>query len=112
MIGRAWGDRERLRATSPALQAERIRAPVLLVHGSADRVVPVAQSDGMAKALKRAGMRLFLFRNQQALRVWLACFLRCEDEIEALSQSSRGAAFEVRLRGRVIPLKWSPRTRR
>ncbi len=54
-IGRYWGDRERLRTTSPALQAERIRVPVLLVHGTADRVVPVEQSEGMAKALKRAG---------------------------------------------------------
>jgi dienelactone hydrolase len=54
-IGRAWGDRERLRATSPALQAQRIQVPVLLVHGTADRVVPVEQSADMAKALRRAG---------------------------------------------------------
>jgi dipeptidyl aminopeptidase/acylaminoacyl peptidase len=55
LIGKAWGDRERLKATSPALHAERIAAPVLLLHGSADRVVPVEQSRVMAKALKRAG---------------------------------------------------------
>jgi dienelactone hydrolase len=55
MIGKAWGDRERLRATSPALQAERISVPMLLVHGTADRTVPVAQSEDMASALRRAG---------------------------------------------------------
>jgi len=57
MLGRAWGDRERLRATSPARQAERIRVPVLLAHGTADRVVPVDQSETMASALKSAGKR-------------------------------------------------------
>jgi len=54
-IGRAWGDREQLRATSPALHAERIEVPVLLVHGTADRSVPVDQSRDMARALRRAG---------------------------------------------------------
>jgi len=37
-----WGDWKRLRATSPAVQAERIR-------------VPVQQSEAVTKALKRAG---------------------------------------------------------
>jgi dipeptidyl aminopeptidase/acylaminoacyl peptidase len=54
-LGSAWGDRARLRATSPALQAERIEVPVLLVHGTADRSVPVEQSRDMAKALRSAG---------------------------------------------------------
>ena len=55
MIGRLWADRAQLRATSPARNAEGIRAPVLLVHGTVDRVVPVDQSETMAKALRRAG---------------------------------------------------------
>jgi acetyl esterase/lipase len=54
-LGSAWSDRARLRATSPALNADRIQAPVLLVHGTADRSVPVDQSRDMASALKREG---------------------------------------------------------
>jgi dienelactone hydrolase len=54
-LGSAWTDRARLRATSPALNAARIQAPVLLVHGTADRSVPVDQSRDMASALKREG---------------------------------------------------------
>lgn len=82
LIGRYWGDRERLRATSPALQAERIQVPVLLVHGSADRSVPVEQSRDMAKALKQVGKRYeyieldggdhFLSRNSHRLRFFEA----------------------------------------
>jgi dipeptidyl aminopeptidase/acylaminoacyl peptidase len=54
MVGKAWGDRERLRATSPARHADQIRVPVLLAHGTSDRVVPVDQSQTMARALRRA----------------------------------------------------------
>lgn len=54
-LGKAWSDRERLKATSPALQVDRITAPVLLVHGAEDRGVPYAQSEDMAKALRKAG---------------------------------------------------------
>lgn len=57
-IGHGWQDRERLRATSPALQAERIEAAVLLVAGSADRVVPVSHSRAMDKALRAADKRV------------------------------------------------------
>jgi len=53
-LGELWGDRARLTATSPARQAARITAPVLLVHGSADRVVPVDQGRAMAAALRAA----------------------------------------------------------
>lgn len=53
-IGNAWDDRDRLKATSPTQQAARIKAPVLLMHGMRDRVVPVDQSRDMDTALKRA----------------------------------------------------------
>lgn len=44
-----------LAAYSPALQAEKTDAPVLLIHGRDDTVVPFEQSRVMADALKRAG---------------------------------------------------------
>ena len=45
------------RNAGPARQAERMRVPVLPAHGTADRVVPVDQSETMASALKSAGKR-------------------------------------------------------
>jgi dipeptidyl aminopeptidase/acylaminoacyl peptidase len=54
-IGKYWGDREQLRATSPVEQVARIQVPVLLVHGTADASVPVSQGQDMARALERAG---------------------------------------------------------
>lgn len=44
-----------LRAVSPAQNAERIQIPVLLIHGDEDSVVPIAQSERMERALRRAG---------------------------------------------------------
>lgn len=49
------GLNDRLRAASPAAHPERARAPILLVHGRDDAVVPVEQSRNMARALRRAG---------------------------------------------------------
>ncbi len=72
-IGKAWGDRERLRDTSPALQAARIQAPVLLVHGTSDRIVPVEQSQDMAKALRRAG-KSYRYIEQEGGDHWLSRF--------------------------------------
>jgi dipeptidyl aminopeptidase/acylaminoacyl peptidase len=42
-------------AKSPARAAGAIRAPVLLIHGVDDTVVPISQSRGMAEALKQRG---------------------------------------------------------
>jgi dipeptidyl aminopeptidase/acylaminoacyl peptidase len=45
----------RLREISPAAHADRVVAPILLVHGRDDTVVPFTQTQMMADALKRAG---------------------------------------------------------
>jgi dipeptidyl aminopeptidase/acylaminoacyl peptidase len=44
-----------LDAYSPALLADRVTIPILLIHGKEDTTVPYAQSTEMADALKRAG---------------------------------------------------------
>jgi dipeptidyl aminopeptidase/acylaminoacyl peptidase len=44
-----------LRATSPALLAEKADAPILLIHGKDDTRVPIEQSEAMVSALKHAG---------------------------------------------------------
>ena len=48
-------DAGRLAAASPRLRAGEIVAPVMLLHGARDVVVPPAQSRAMAVALKAAG---------------------------------------------------------
>jgi dienelactone hydrolase len=40
---------------SPALQAAKAEAPILLIHGKDDTVVPLAQSQAMQTALNKAG---------------------------------------------------------
>jgi dipeptidyl aminopeptidase/acylaminoacyl peptidase len=42
-------------AMSPARSAQTVRAPILLIHGVDDTVVPISQSKGMALALHAAG---------------------------------------------------------
>jgi len=45
----------KLNATSPDKHADAIKAPILLMHGDKDTVVPPEQSEKMAAALKDAG---------------------------------------------------------
>lgn len=56
-LGSLWSDRERLKATSPVNHADKIRTPLLIVHGAEDRVVPVEQSRAMVEALQGAGFK-------------------------------------------------------
>ena len=50
-------DKSKLQAESPALHADRIKVPVLLVHGEEDSTVLVSQSKEMARALTRHDVR-------------------------------------------------------
>jgi dipeptidyl aminopeptidase/acylaminoacyl peptidase len=61
-IGDAFKDAARLDATSPVLHADKVRAPVLLMHSERDVTVPIAQSEGMEIALKKAGKRVEFIR--------------------------------------------------
>lgn len=48
-------DWEKLAAISPVNFADQFEAPVLLIHGRKDTVVPIEQSKKMQKALRKAG---------------------------------------------------------
>ena len=48
-------DKKEMAKYSPSNNADAIDVPLLLMHGDADDVVPIDQSEQMAKALKKAG---------------------------------------------------------
>jgi dipeptidyl aminopeptidase/acylaminoacyl peptidase len=56
-IGDPEKDAQKLREVSPSQLADRIRIPVLLIHGTQDGIVPIAQSRAMKKALEKSGRR-------------------------------------------------------
>jgi dipeptidyl aminopeptidase/acylaminoacyl peptidase len=59
-------DAAALAAASPRRRASAIRIPILLMHGSADQLVPIAQSRVMKEALEQAGksVRLITFEGE------------------------------------------------
>ncbi|WP_417486820.1 alpha/beta hydrolase family protein [Maricaulis sp.] len=54
-IGDPVGDSETVRAMSPIHQIDRMQAPILLLHGNKDDVVPMSQANLMSEALEAAG---------------------------------------------------------
>ena len=55
MLGDPKTDREMLRAVSPAFHAEKIMAPLLIVHGHDDGTVPYDQAKSLMSAMDKAG---------------------------------------------------------
>jgi dienelactone hydrolase len=54
-IGDPRRDAERIAAVSPALHVDHVKAPILLVHGDADEIVPYQASVEMKKLLDKSG---------------------------------------------------------
>ncbi len=62
LIADGDGRRERLKKVSPIFFAKDFKAPVLLLHGNDDTVVPFVQSRVMARALKNAKKEVTLVK--------------------------------------------------
>ncbi len=60
-IGNQTWDWSRLNETSPSEQANKIKAPLLIIHGESDRVVPIEQSNILIEELESAGNENFQF---------------------------------------------------
>ena len=55
LVGDQVRDREQFQRTSPAKNADKIKAPVLLAMGKEDRRVPIIHGSTMVAAMKKAG---------------------------------------------------------
>lgn len=56
MVGDPEKDKEQLIATSPALNVDKIKTPLLIAQGANDPRVKKAQSDQIVEALKNRGV--------------------------------------------------------
>ena len=54
-VGDPVADAAMMEANSPRLHADKIEAPVLIIHGGGDRRVPIAHAEAMRDALKAYG---------------------------------------------------------
>lgn len=70
-IGSRFRDRSEIEAVSPVHQVGRITRPVMIIHGTADTVVPYAQAERMWRALQDAG-KTFEFVEMKDEDHWLS----------------------------------------
>jgi dipeptidyl aminopeptidase/acylaminoacyl peptidase len=54
-IGNLSRDRAKIDAASPALQVKNVKAPIQVIHGDYDYIVPIKQAEIFVNALKAAG---------------------------------------------------------
>src|SRR5262249_33155480 len=57
-IGDRYDDHAKLEAASPADNADKVRCPVLLMHGAGDTTVRIDQSEKMRDALQEKGKQV------------------------------------------------------
>jgi dipeptidyl aminopeptidase/acylaminoacyl peptidase len=57
-MGPPWGRSAAYVAESPAYHLDKVKAPVLLLHGSLDETCPVAQSEAVFVGLRKLGRRV------------------------------------------------------
>lgn len=58
MVGNPEKDKERLSATSPALNADKIKTPLFIAQGAKDPRVVKSESDQMVEALRKRGVEV------------------------------------------------------
>jgi dipeptidyl aminopeptidase/acylaminoacyl peptidase len=56
--GTVWEQRERYIANSPIYQFDRVRTPLLIIHGEKERTVPVFLADQVFASLQRLGQEV------------------------------------------------------
>jgi acetyl esterase/lipase len=83
LLGGMPSDRPDLyRKASPIHYAPRTPPPVLLIHGSADQVVPVCQAHALADKLKRYGGSARVMEQEGEGHTWSgASLIKCIDEM-------------------------------